>query len=91
MDVAWPTLRLSLRGAARLIELTCYVALARTADPRAADWLAQAHTALMAQAAAITDAKLRHGFLQNIPFHRGIVMAWAKREVADDSPEVPVG
>jgi hypothetical protein len=79
----------------RLIELNCHQALARAGDPRAADWLARAHSALMAQADAIsrstTDATLRQGFLQNIPHHREIVAAWAKRDVASGSPERPVG
>ena len=73
----------------RLIELTCHQALARAGDPAAADWLARAHTALMAQADAISrdssqhgaDPALRQGFLSNIPHHREIVAAWAKREV----------
>ena len=70
----------------RQIELTCHQALARAGDPRAADWLARAHSALMAQSDAITrhspDAALRHGFLQNIPHHREIVAAWDGRTVA---------
>ena len=77
----------------RLIELTCHQAFARAGDPAAADWLARAHTALMAQADAITRESsqdssqhgagpaLRQGFLSNIPHHREIVAAWAKREV----------
>jgi len=77
----------------RLIELTCHQALARAGDPAAADWLARAHSALMAQADAITRESsrdssqhgagpaLRHGFLNNIPHHREIVAAWAKRKV----------
>ena len=77
----------------RLIELTCHQALARAGDPAAADWLARAQSALMAQADAIggessressqhgADLALRQGFLSNIPHHREIVAAWAKREV----------
>jgi tetratricopeptide (TPR) repeat protein len=65
----------------RLIELTVHQALALAGDPRAAEWLARAHTELMAQADAISqhsaDATLRHGFLNNIPHHRDIVAAWA--------------
>jgi class 3 adenylate cyclase len=68
----------------RQIELTCHQALARVGDPRAADWLARAYTALMHGAATITDAALRQGFLQNVPYHRDIVAAWAK----DGSPGV---
>jgi len=79
----------------RLIELSCHQALARADDPRADEWLARAHGALMAQAEAIgrctTDATLRQGFLQNIPHHREIVAAWAKRDVASESPARPGG
>jgi class 3 adenylate cyclase/tetratricopeptide (TPR) repeat protein len=64
----------------RQIELTCHQALARAGDPRAAEWLARAHTALMAQADAIGQsgggAELLQGFLQNIPHHREIVALW---------------
>ena len=80
---------------ARLVELSCHQALARADDPRADEWLASAHGALMAQADAIsrssTDATLRQGFLQNIPHHREIVASWAKRDVASNSPAMPIG
>ena len=70
-------------GDPREIELTVHQALALAGDPRAAEWLARAHTALMAQADAIsqhsTDPALRHGFLNHIPHHRAIVAAWAGR------------
>ena len=62
----------------RLIELTCHQALARAGDPRAADWLARAHTALTDAAATITDAALRECFLRNVPYHREILAAWSK-------------
>ena len=72
----------------RLIELSCHRALAGAGDPRAADWLARAHDALMAQADTIdgsaTDPTLRNGFLHNIPHHREIVAAWTKRDVAGE-------
>ncbi|MES2990324.1 MAG: hypothetical protein V4844_02800 [Pseudomonadota bacterium] len=61
----------------RWIELTAHQVLARARDPRAAEWLVRAHTALMTRADAISDAELRKGFLHNIPFHREIVAAWA--------------
>jgi hypothetical protein len=73
----------------RRIELTVHQALARAGDPRAADWLTRAHTALMAQADAITrhspDAALRQGFLHNIPHHRAIVAAWARHVAGDEA------
>ena len=61
----------------REIELTCHQVLAAAGDARAAEWLQMAHSKLQAQAAAITDATLREGFLANIPDHREIVAAWA--------------
>ena len=64
----------------RLIELTCHQVLVRASDPSAFEWLARAHAALMTQADAITDSALRQGFLQNIPHHREIVAAWARRD-----------
>ena len=70
----------------RLIELTCHQVLASAGDPRADEWLVRAHGALMAQAEALSDAGLRQGFLQNIPWHREIVAAWAKRDVAGAAP-----
>ncbi|MFO1305523.1 MAG: adenylate/guanylate cyclase domain-containing protein [Burkholderiales bacterium] len=69
-----------------LIELTCHRVLARAGDLRAADWLARAHCALMAQADAITEAALRQGFLHNIPHHREIVAAWSEHNAADPRP-----
>lgn len=67
-----------------LIERTVHQALALAGDPRVAERLARAHTALMAQANAISqhsaDAALPHGFLNHIPptpRHRGGVGAAA--------------
>jgi class 3 adenylate cyclase/tetratricopeptide (TPR) repeat protein len=67
----------------RLIEATCHQVLARAGDPRADEWLVRAHGALLAQAEALSDAALRQGFLQNIPWHREIVAAWGRRARAD--------
>ena len=71
-----------LRGAEtpRLIEWTCHRVLRSANDPRAAEWLVRAHAALQAQEAAISDAELRTGFIDNIPFHREIAAAWATRD-----------
>lgn len=67
----------------RFIEITCHLALARAGDPRAHDWLCRAHDALMAQAEAIDqspdDTGLCRDFLENVPFHREILAAWARR------------
>jgi hypothetical protein len=67
----------------RQIEWTCYQALTCAGDPRAVDWLNRAHAALMAQADAISRhnryASMREGYLNNIPYHREILAAWATR------------
>ena len=62
--------------APRLIMLTCYHVLAQAGDLRAAEVLASAHTGLQTLADAILDATLRHSFLNSIPEHREIVVAW---------------
>ena len=73
----------------RRIELICYQVLARVGDPRAADWLVRAHTAMMAQGDAIArsggrgesgsnGASLRESFLHHIPWHREILEAWMR-------------
>jgi len=63
----------------RLVEWTCHRVLSARGDPRAGEWLARAHASLQVQAATVTDAALRQGFLCNIPVHREIVAAWAAR------------
>jgi ATP/maltotriose-dependent transcriptional regulator MalT len=60
----------------RLIELTCYRALSRMGDARAAALLQSSYTALKARADALPDAVLRDGFLTRIPHHREIVATW---------------
>ena len=67
----------------RVIRLTCHLALARTGDPRAAAMLTEAHAELQARAAGITDTALRDGFLDDIPEHRDIVVAWNGRPSGD--------
>jgi len=67
----------------RLIELTCYNALARARDVGATAWLKRAHDALRTQATTIDDLDLRRSFLENIPYHREIV-AIAEASTAAD-------
>jgi predicted ATPase/class 3 adenylate cyclase len=82
LDAAARGHRLEGTSEPRLIELACHQALACAGDPRATDWLARAHTALMTQADAISDTTLRQGFLRNIPHHQEILAAWAQRGAA---------
>ena len=62
------------------IDLTCYQVLRAANDPRAAHVLATAHATLQAQAAKITDMAMRRSFLENVPYHREIVAAWAEAQ-----------
>ncbi len=64
-------------AAPHLIRLTCHQVLARAGDVRASRLLAQAHAELLVATVSITDANLRHSFLNNIPEHRAILAAWA--------------
>ena len=70
----------------RTVQFTCYRVLAQASDPRAADFLAAAHTDLQARAATILDAALRQSFLCHIPVHRAIVAAWAAQLAPTDTP-----
>jgi tetratricopeptide (TPR) repeat protein len=89
---------LARTGFPRLIEFTCHQTLARAGDPRSDGWLELAYTALMAEAEALersggdserglSGAALREGFLRNIPHHREIVVAWARRSAGGDVAE----
>lgn len=54
------------------VHLTCYQALRAADDKRAEQILERAFTLLDQQAARISDADLRHSFLQRVPHHRVI-------------------
>jgi class 3 adenylate cyclase/tetratricopeptide (TPR) repeat protein len=69
------------------IRLSCYQVLERALEPRAAEMLTIAHTELQASAARITDATLRHNFLNNIPENREIVAAWEAHQAAPAGPQ----
>lgn len=58
------------------IYLTCYRILQTTGDHRATPLLVQAHQRLQQLAALITDEALRHSYLQTIPIHREIIVAF---------------
>ncbi len=71
----------SLRGANQplLIWLTCYQVLAADHDARAEEMLCAAFEQLRARAARIADPATRRAFLENTPWHREIIQAWAQR------------
>jgi adenylate cyclase len=58
--------------------LTCYQVLAAAHDPRATAVLETAHATLQARMAKLPDEATRRMFLQNVPWHREIVAAWAE-------------
>jgi ATP/maltotriose-dependent transcriptional regulator MalT len=58
------------------IHLDCFLVLQRLSDPRAAAVLGDAHRELQAQAALISDLRLRECFLTRIEENRGIAQAW---------------
>jgi tetratricopeptide (TPR) repeat protein len=63
------------------IYLTCYQVLYAAGDPRAERVLTTAHTLLQERAAKLPDESTRRMFLQNVPYHREIVAAWAETHV----------
>ena len=62
------------------IYLTCYHVLRGTGDPRAATILETAYTMLRERAARISDEANRRSYLENVPYHREIVAAWAEAQ-----------
>jgi hypothetical protein len=76
----------------RRIELVCHRVLAAVGDERAAKWLVQAHTRLMAQAAHFEGAA-RERFLTNVPWNRIIIDRFANiglpEPPAAETPHVP--
>jgi tetratricopeptide (TPR) repeat protein len=60
-----------------LIRLTCHQVLAQVGDRRANELISGAHAELQSLAATLPDAALRHSFLNNIPEHSAILVAWS--------------
>ena len=58
------------------IYLTCHEVLASVNSPRAAEFLAIAHTLLCERAAGLGNEE-RAAFLANVPTNRAVVAAWA--------------
>jgi tetratricopeptide (TPR) repeat protein len=65
------------------VYLTCYQALRAGGERRANDILETAHEMLVEQAAKIDDEANRRRFLENIPHHRRIQMAWEAAQAQD--------
>lgn len=62
------------------ILLACHRVLSGRDPARASQALACAHERLRAVAATISDAGLRHSFLNAVPEHRDVLAAWAARQ-----------
>jgi class 3 adenylate cyclase len=60
-----------------LVQLTVWQGLSAAGDERAWPWLDQAHLALQARAAELSDPALRASFLGRVPPNRELVAAWA--------------
>ena len=58
-----------------LVQLTCFRVLKIVGDPRANGQLSSAHEALVSRSAAIADQEIRENFLQQVPYHREILLA----------------
>ncbi len=61
------------------IYLTCYRVLEAVGDPRALEILQTAHTLLQQRATVIRDEAQRESYLNNVPWHREIEEAAARR------------
>ena len=61
------------------VGLVCHQVLAAVGDARADAVLAATHAELQARAAKISDPARRHGFLDNVPWHRELTRLWARR------------
>ncbi len=61
------------------IRLACFEVLADAGDTRAQPVLAAAHAALQTLAAALPDSTAQERLLTQIPWHRALVAAWARR------------
>ena len=64
------------------VELVCYRVLQASDDSRAVAVLAAAYGRLQERAARITDETVRRSFLENVPYHRELVAAWAALHAA---------
>ena len=58
---------------------TCYQALQALNDPRAIQLLQKAYILLQAKASNLSSPKYRQSMLNNIPFHREIMISWEKQ------------
>ena len=77
----------TLNATQDLIEIysTCYHVLCAIGDPRAGEVLATGHALLQERAARISDAALRHSFLENVPYQRKLVAAWREHQAHHDT------
>jgi len=78
LDAVAAGARLDESEEAQRIRLTCWQVLQAAGDTRAPGVLAQAHTQLMQQADALTDASYRESFLHAVPYHRELLRAAAR-------------
>jgi len=58
------------------VYLTCYQVLRAAGDPRAAEFLAWAHSLLQEWSANAPDEETRRSFLEDVPWNRDLVREW---------------
>ncbi len=58
------------------VHLICYQVMAATQDPRATPFLNRTYHLLQESAARLADDSARRQFLEVVPYHRELVMAW---------------
>lgn len=60
------------------VRQTCFEVLQSQGDERATEILAAGHCELMRQADAISEPSLRESFLDQVPWHRAMRLAWSR-------------
>lgn len=71
------------------VYLTCHRVLQATDDPRAQQLLAAAYDLLQQRASMIGDEQLQQSFLENIPQHRAIAVAFRRQHFAQFAVRLP--
>jgi hypothetical protein len=71
------------RGAALFADIAGLTPLIEAYDPRAPAVLEATYERRRLQATKILDAALQRSFLENVPYHREIVAAWAEKRIVE--------
>ena len=69
------------------IYLTCYQVLRASNDPRAERVLTTGYRLLQERVAKLPEERLRHTYVENVPYHRELVAAWAEMQGQHDASQ----